>query len=170
MAEQESRMRTLLVLRHAKSSWKDADLADHDRPLNKRGKRDAPRIGRLLKMKRLSPDAILGSSATRARRTAEDVAAWSAFTGGVQIEPRLYLADPATIVDVVRRTEADAGRLMVVGHNPGLEQLVARLTGVTEPLPTAALVQIRLPIAHWKDLRLSTSGQLVDAWQPRTID
>ena len=59
---------------------------------------------------------------------------------------------------------------MVVGHNPGLEELVARLTGVTEPLPTATLVQIQLPIEQWKELRLSTGGQLVNAWQARTLD
>ncbi len=163
-------MRTLLVLRHAQSSWKHEDLSDHDRPLNKRGKRDAPRIGRLLMMKQLSPGAILSSSAKRACHTAEDVAEWSAFDGNVQLEPRLYLAGPATIIGVVRRIDVDMQRLLVVGHNPGLEQLVARLTGVTKPLPTAALVQIRLPIKRWKDLRLSTGGQLVSAWQPRTLD
>ncbi len=163
-------MRTLLVLRHAKSSWKHSDLSDHDRPLNKRGKREAPRIGRLLKLKRLSPSAILSSSAKRARRTAEDVAECSAFAGTVQLEPRLYLADPATIVDVVRRADPDAPRLMVVGHNPGLEQLVTRLTGETEPLPTATLAQIRLPIERWKELRLSTGGRLVNVWSARTLD
>ena len=163
-------MRTLLVLRHAKSSWKDETLTDHDRPLNKRGKRDAPRIGRLLQAKQLTPGAILSSSAKRARRTAEDVAECSAFAGRIQIEPQLYLADPATIVDVVQRAETDAQRLMVVGHNPGLEQLVAHLTGVTAPLPTAALVQIRLPIDRWSDLRLSAMGELVEAWQPRALD
>ena len=145
-------------------------MPDHDRPLNKRGKRDTPRIGQFLKTKQFAPDAILSSSAQRARRTAEDVAEWSAFAGSVQIEPRLYLADPATIVDVVRLADLDAIRLMVVGHNPGLEQLVVRLTGVIEPLPTAALVQIQLPIDRWSNFRLSTSGQLVDAWQPRTLE
>ena len=163
-------MRTLLVLRHAKSSWKHADLSDHARPLNKRGERDAPTIGRLLRMKRLLPSVMLSSSANRARRTAEEVAEWSGFAGTVQLEPRLYLADPATIVDVVRHSGADARRLMVVGHNPGLEQLVAQLTGVTEPLPTATLVQIQLPIERWQDLRLSTGGQLVNAWQARTLE
>ena len=102
------------------------------------------------------------------RTTAEDEAAVARRHS--QLEPRLYLADPATIVDVVRRSDADARRLMVVGHNPGLEELVARLTGVTEPLPTATLVQIQLPIEQWKELRLSTGGQLVNAWQARTLD
>ena len=163
-------MRTLLLLRHAKSSWKDSDLLDHDRPLNNRGQHDAPRIGRLLKMKRLLPDIILSSSAKRARCTAEDVAKSSSFTGSVEIEPLLYLAAPVTIVDVVRRTGTSARSVMVVGHNPGLERLVASLTGVTESMPTAALVDIRLPIDHWNDLRLSTSGQLITSWQLRTLD
>ena len=163
-------MRTLLVLRHAKSSHKHTDLSDHDRPLNKRGKRDAPRVGQLLREQRLSPGAILTSSAKRARRTADEVARGSTFDGPVQIEPRLYLADPATIVDVLRRADSDARRVMVVGHNPGMEDLVERLTGETEVLPTAGLVRISLPIDRWKDLKLSTKGQLKAVWRPKELD
>ncbi len=160
-------MRTLLVLRHGKSSRKHADLSDHDRPLTERGKRDAPRVGQLLRLRRLFPGAIISSTAKRARRTAEEVAQSSAFDGRVQLEPRLYLADPATILDVVRRGDAKAKRVMVVGHNPGLEELVARLTGNDEHLPTAALAQISLPIDQWRDLRLSTDGQLISLWRPK---
>lgn len=160
-------MRTLLVLRHGKSSRKHADLSDHDRSLTKRGKRDAPRVGQLLQLRRLSPGAIISSTAKRARRTAEEVAQSSTFNGRVRLEPRLYLADPATILDVVQRADAEAKRVMVVGHNPGLEELVARLTGNDACLPTAALAQISLPIDRWGDLRLSTEGQLVSLWRPK---
>ena len=160
-------MRTLLVLRHGKSSRKHAELSDHDRPLTKRGKRDAPRVGQLLRLRRLSPGAIISSTAKRARRTAEEVAQSSTFNGRVQLEPRLYLADPATILDVIRRADAEAKRVLVVGHNPGLEELVARLTGNDEYLPTAALAQISLPIDQWRDLHLSTEGQLVSLWRPK---
>ena len=165
-------MRTLFLLRHAKSSWKHSGLSDHDRPLNKRGKRDAPRVGRLLRQKRLSPGLIVSSSAKRARQTADDVAKWSAFDGTVELERRLYLADPATIVDVVRRRGGDARRVMVVAHNPGLEELARRLAGAPdlEPLPTAGLVQIRLEIDQWKELRVSSEGRLVNVWRPKELE
>ena len=124
-------------------------------------------MGQLLRSRRSSPGAIISSTAKRARQTAEEVAQSSTFDGPVQLEPRLYLADPAVIVDVVRRADADTRRVMVVGHNPGLEELVARLTGHHEDLPTAALAQISLPIDRWKDFRLSTEGRLVNLWRPR---
>ena len=162
-------MRTLLVLRHAKSSWKHPKLSDHDRPLNKRGQDDAPRIGRLLRQQRLSPGAIISSTAKRARRTAEEVARSSTFDSAVQFEPRLYLADPATILDVVRRVDPDTRRVMVVAHNPGLEELIRRLTDRDEPLPTAGLAQIRLPIDTWRDLGVSTRGRLVSLWRPKEL-
>ena len=162
-------MRTLLVLRHAKSSWKHPKLSDHDRPLNKRGQDDAPRIGRLLRLRRLSPGAIISSTAKRARRTAEEVAQGSTFDGAVQFEPRLYLADPATILDVVRRADPDTRRVMVVAHNPGLEELIRLLTDEDEPLPTAGLAQIRIPIDTWRDLCVSTRGQLVHMWRPKEL-
>lgn len=163
-------MRTLLVLRHAKSSWKHPKLSDHDRPLNKRGKRDAPRIGRLLRQQRLSPGAIFTSTAKRARQTADEVARGSTFDGAVQLEPRLYLADPDTIVDVVRRADPDARRVLVVAHNPGLEELIRCLTGEDESLPTGGLAQIRLPIERWKDCHVSTAGRLVSLWRPKELD
>ncbi len=165
-------MRTLLLLRHAKSSWKNSGVSDHDRPLNKRGKRDAPRVGRLLRRKRLTPGVILSSTAKRAHRTAEEVARWGAFDAAVQLEQSLYLADPETVVDVVRRASTEAERVLVVGHNPGMEELVGRLTGLSEPepMPTAALAHIRLEIDHWKELRVTSDGRLIDLWRPSELD
>ena len=160
-------MRTLLVLRHAKSSWKHPKLSDHDRPFNKRGQRDAPRIGRLLRQQRLSPGAVLSSTAKRARQTAEEVARGSTFDGAVQFDPRLYLADAAAILDVVRRADPDARRVLVVAHNPGLEEVIRCLTKAEESLPTGGLAQIRLPIERWKDVRVSTDGRLVNLWRPK---
>ena len=162
-------MRTLLVLRHAKSSWNHPKLSDHDRSLNKRGQHDAPRIGRLLRQQRLSPGAIISSMAKRARRTAEEVARRTTFDGAVQFDPQLYLADPATILDVVRRADPDKRRVMVVAHNPGLEELIRRLTDEDEPLPTAGLAQIRLPIDTWKELSVPTRGRLVSLWRPKEL-
>lgn len=160
-------MKTLLVLRHAKSSWKHPGTSDHDRPLNKRGKRDAPRMGRLVAARGLRPDVIVSSTARRARRTADEVARQSGYEGAVLLERRLYLARPDEIVDVVRGA-GNGRRVMVVGHNPGLEDLVARLAR-PETLPTAALAEIRLSIRSWRDLAVSSAGTLAGIWRPREL-
>lgn len=162
-------MKTLLVLRHAKSSWKHAQLSDHDRPLNKRGKRDAPRMARLVSAQGLRPDLIVASTARRARRTADEVAQHAGCEGVVHLDRRLYLASPDEIVGVLREVAGTARCVMVVGHNPGLEDLVARLGGSPETLPTAALAQIRLSIRTWKDLTVSSTGTLAGIWRPREL-
>ena len=162
-------MKTLLILRHAKSSWKDREKSDHDRSLNKRGKRDAPRMGRLVAERGLRPDRIVSSTAKRARVTAETVAAQAGCRDAVQLERRLYLANPAEIIDVLRETGGKAATVMVVGHNPGLEELVARFGGVGEPLPTAALAEVHLDISGWKELTLRSAGRLANIWRPREL-
>ena len=164
-------MKTLLVLRHAKSSWKDPAVTDYDRPLSSRGKRDAPRIGKIIAAEEVRPDIILSSTAKRARRTAEDVSDAVGLSGtAVVLDSRLYLAGPAEIVDVVRNAGSDARCVLVVGHNPGLEVLVMRLTGHAEPLPTAAVAAVGLPMDSWRSLELKVMGQLQQVWRLRELD
>jgi len=163
-------MKTLLVLRHAKSSWHDPALDDHRRPLNKRGQQDAPRMGELVREHQLTPDVIISSDAVRARLTAEAVAEAARYTSEILLDPRLYIASPASIVAVLRTVrETNAATVMIVGHNPGLEELVAQLTGEQQDLPTAALAQIVLPIDRWRDLKVSTRGTLVGLWRPKEL-
>jgi phosphohistidine phosphatase len=163
-------MKTLLVLRHAKSSWSDQTLDDHERPLNERGLRDAPRMGALVRERRLTPDLIISSDAMRARMTAEAVAETDRAVGEIQLDPRLYLAGPADILAVLREvTETTVRTVMIVGHNPGLEYLVAQLTGDPHDFPTAALAEILLPIDQWRDLELSTRGTLAGLWRPKEL-
>jgi len=163
-------MKTLLVLRHAKSSWQDAGVDDHDRPLNARGARDAPRMGALIRRLGLVPDLIVSSTATRARMTAEDVAHACGYPHDVSLAPGLYLASPSEIVRVVRTLDASgADRVLIVGHNPGFETLVARAARAADPFPTAALAQIDYPIRRWQDLRLSTRGRIVSVWRPKEL-
>lgn len=163
-------MKTLLILRHAKSSWKRPDLDDHDRPLGARGRRDAPRMGALLRRRGLTPDLVVSSTAVRAQTTAEQVAEKSGYGGQVVLDRRLYLAAPEALVDVVGRLGGTVARVLVVGHNPGLQELVARLAGAAEALPTAALAQVALPIGAWRELRASTRGRLVELWRPKELD
>ncbi len=162
-------MKTLLILRHAKSSWRESGLADHDRPLNKRGKRDAPRIGRLLRQEELVPDLIISSTAERAQKTAMLAAEESGFGGELRLERELYAAEPEAYLDVLQSLPEAFGRVMVVGHNPGLEGLLELLTGDWQRLPTAALAQIDLNLDGWQDLSEDTQGKLVNLWLPRQL-
>ena len=159
-------MKTLLVLRHAKSSWNDPALDDHERPLNDRGRRDGPRMGELVREYGLMPDIVISSDAVRARLTAEAVAEAACYAGEIRLDPHLYLACPADILSLLPTVRENAETVMIVGHNPGLEKLVEQLTGERQDLPTAALAQIGLPIDRWRDLRLSTRGRLVGLWRP----
>jgi phosphohistidine phosphatase len=162
-------MKTLLVLRHAKSSWNDPALVDHERPLNKRGRRDAPRMGALVREHGLIPDVVISSDAVRARLTAEAVAEAARYAGEILLDPHLYLACPADILSLLPKVRENPKTVMIVGHNPGLEELVEQLTGERQHLPTAALAQIDLPIEQWRDLKLSTRGTLVGLWRPEQL-
>jgi phosphohistidine phosphatase len=162
-------MKTLLVLRHAKSDWSTPDLADHDRPLNKRGERDAPRMGRLVRDEHLVPDLILTSTAKRTRQTVGALVAAAGYAGDVKATRALYGAGPEAYVHVLRGVPDQYQRVMVVGHNPGVEALVEQLTGSATRLPTAALAHLVLPVTHWRDLDGKTQGEMRGVWRPREL-
>lgn len=161
--------KTVLILRHAKSSWANGTLADHDRPLNARGNRDAPRMGRLLRREGLLPDLIITSTARRARATAELVGAAAGYEGEIEATRDFYLAPPPAYVRRLRALPSHVGRVLVVGHNPGMEELVEVLVGAEERFPTAALAQVALPIASWSELTLRTAGELLNLWRPKEL-
>jgi len=163
-------MKSLLLLRHAKSDWSDAGRTDHDRPLNKRGKRDAPRMGALLRSEKLVPELIVSSSARRARKTAAKAAKACGYDRDIQLEDALYMATPAAHVDVLRQLDRRIDRVMLVGHNPGLEELLWCLTGAEAALPTAALAVIELPVKRWEDVKPEPFGRLIKLYLPREID
>ena len=162
--------RTLLLLRHAKSSWKHEGLTDHDRPLNKRGQRDAPRMGRLLRERDLVPDRIVSSTAVRARTTAAEVAVAAGFEGEVVLFENLYLAAPTVYLELAAELAPGDRRVMFVGHNPGIEELVELLTGDAATMPTAALAWIELPVEAWSEVDKRSRGKLHHLWRPKELD
>jgi phosphohistidine phosphatase len=162
-------MKTLLILRHAKSSWKDDQVGDHDRPLNKRGKRDAPRVGELVQQVQLQPELIISSTAKRTRKTASRVAKQCGYQGIIELQGTLYLAPPGAYIEALRKVDDSVNRVMVVGHNPGLEQLLTLLTGQHILLPTATLAHVELDLARWRDMNTQTRGTLVDLWRPDSL-
>jgi phosphohistidine phosphatase len=162
-------MKLLLILRHGKSSWKDPSLDDHERPLNKRGRRDAPRMGRLVQEEGLVPDLILSSTAVRARATAEAVAEASGYQGTLTLTRELYGAGPTAFLEALSRLDDHYDRVMVVGHNPGLEQLLRTLTHTEHALPTAALAKVEIDIEAWSELHRLRRGKLVQLWRPKEL-
>ncbi len=174
LSNRELRMKTLLLLRHGKSSWKNCELPDHDRPLKKRGREAAKRMGRLLFELSLMPDQILTSTALRARDTAslaaESLTTTDAkFSGEILAVPTLYHAEPPTFVAIVSRVSNLFDRVLVVGHNPGLEDWLARLTHSDAIFPTGAMCHIELPIDSWLDLSLDMRGELRGLWRPKEL-
>lgn len=162
-------MKTLLILRHGKSSWKDGSLADHDRPLKKRGKRDANRIGTLIRMEGIIPDTILCSSAVRAKRTALIVAESCGFDGEIILDRSLYHGYSSDFIEILNALEGQDDIVMIVGHNPGLEEFLSYLVDGYEWLPTAALAQVVLDIDNWAELREDIQSELLNIWRPREL-
>jgi phosphohistidine phosphatase len=161
-------MKSVLVLRHAKSSWKHPDLTDHERPLNKRGKSDAPRMGRLLKREHLVPDIIISSTAMRARATAEVVAKASSYDGEIVLDKSLYAAGPEAYLGVIHALSDEYVRVLIVGHNPGLEELVELLTGEIHLMPTCSLAHVKFRVNKWSEIDDKIKGK-AEIWRPRDL-
>ena len=127
-------------------------------------------MGKLIREQGLIPDVIISSDAVRARLTAAAVAEAAHYPGEIRLDPRLYAASVVDILGVLRTAKGlNVKTVMIVGHNPGLEELVAQLTGEPQGLPTAALAQIVLPIDRWRDLSESTRGKLLGLWRPKEL-
>lgn len=163
-------MKTLLLMRHAKSAWSDPTQTDHERTLNDRGRVDAPRMGRFLQQRDLVPEVIVSSTATRALQTAEAVATELAFDDSVRPLDELYHSSPSTIAEVVGREGNGAERLLVVCHNPGIEELVERLVGVYERMSTAAIAEFELELDDWSDFAVDRTANFVGVHRPKEIE
>ena len=170
-------MKTLTLLRHAKSGWDDPVARDFDRPLNPRGRKAAATVGAEMKARGLAFDRILASPARRVVETLAEVA-----RGYGSIDPhydeRVYLAPPGALLELVRGTPDEVGRLLVVGHNPGLEALALLLTGddgdalraeLAVKYPTGTVAEISLPDGSWRGVAPGT-GRLVRFIRPRDLD
>ncbi len=161
-------MKTLFLLRHAKSSWQDASLPDFERPLNERGQRAAPLIGNFMRRQKLHPQLILCSPAERARQTIALVQEAAALKAELRYDERIYEATVARLRAVVSQIDEKASRALLVGHNPGMEELLQFLTGEVRHFPTAALAHITLNIERWADVQ-EQSGELVRLVRPKEL-
>ncbi len=162
-------MKRLLIMRHAKSSYKDTDLTDHERPLKKRGKNDAQLMGKLLKSKKIVPDLILCSTAERAKETAELLADSMKYKDKIVFSDALYMAEPSDILAEISSHAKKQKTLMVIGHNPGSEALVQILTGKVESLPTASIAYVTAKIDDWHAVEKSDGLKLKNLWRPKDL-
>jgi phosphohistidine phosphatase len=168
----------IYLLRHAKSSWSDPGLADHDRPLARRGERAAPRLGAYLAAKRVPPSAVLCSSARRATETLDAVLALLREPPSVRITRACYHAGPTALIDEIRETADGFPALLLVGHNPGLEDLALAMAGggdaralrrMESKFPTCALAEIHFPCDRWQVVDFG-GGELVDFQTPKGLE
>ena len=170
---------TLTLFRHAKSSWDDAIPRDFDRPLNKRGEKAAVTMGLWVKRNSLTFDHVVASPAVRVIETIDHFVKGSAQRMDPYWDRRIYLASSATLMDVLRDQSDEHKSVLMVGHNPGLEDLVLDLcpddgtsalrASVWEKYPTAAIARMELNIAHWSELDRGL-GQLTHFVRPRDLD
>jgi phosphohistidine phosphatase len=161
-------MKTLILMRHAKSSWDNPSQLDHDRPLNKRGRKNAPDMGHRLAEHGVRPDTIVSSSAVRAESTARMVIEAAEWTSPLVIREELYHAGRGAWLSVLN--ELTGNVVIAFGHNPGISDFTNCLTHAGVALPTAAAAFIDLDIAQWSELSLTTPGTLLDLWTPKDED
>jgi phosphohistidine phosphatase len=161
-------VKTLLLLRHAKSSWDDKSLRDFDRPLNKRGLKAAPMVGEMMRKRKLRPELVLSSPAERAKETTRLVCDAAGLTAVVRYEDGIYEASARRLLEIVSQTEDAVNTAMLVGHNPGLEELLAILTGEPHHMTTAALACIELSIERWGEVT-SGAGKLQWIVKPKEL-
>jgi len=161
-------MKTITIFRHAKSSWDQPNLKDHDRPLNKRGERDAPIMGERMKNAGIRPSLILSSTAVRAWKTAKIIADQIAYPREfLQREPGLYHAGLNKLYDVIAAQDEGFNSITIVGHNPGLTDLANDLIpNVTGNLPTAGFISVLVDSDDW-DLRVQNSARLIEYDYPK---
>jgi phosphohistidine phosphatase len=148
-------MKTLYLVRHAKSSWDDISLGDFDRPLNERGKADAPRMGKRLKDKNIHPNVMISSGAKRAHATAKRIAEVLNFPkDAIKTDRTLYHAEPEQILEVIKAIADMNDSVMVFGHNPGLTDFVNQFGSDVEidNIPTCGIVALRFQIDSWNKL------------------
>jgi len=146
-------MRTLYLLRHAKSSWEDESLGDFERPLNERGKKAAETIGQFLAKQNLQPELILSSPALRARQTTEILLRTSKLQVELRFDVRIYEASPDTLLSILAEVDPKKSAVLMVGHNPGMEELLQFLSGEVKTMPTAALAKLNSVAIDWKSLK-----------------
>jgi phosphohistidine phosphatase len=161
-------MKTLLLLRHAKAENAAPGSSDISRSLNERGKKEAQAIGTFIRKQSLRFDLVLCSPAVRARETAESVLAAAEETAKLRYDQRIYEASPRQLLEVISEIEEDKSAVLLVGHNPGMEELLRALTGKGEPMATGTLARIDFDFDEWSSI-IEDIGRLESIVSPNDL-
>ena len=161
-------MKTLLLLRHAKSSWKEDGLRDFDRPLNGRGKKAAETMGRFIRKKKVVPDLVVSSPAVRARETIEAIMKIAELPSELRYDDRIYDAGAMRLMEVISEIDDERNTVLMVGHNPGMEELLGLLTDQLEHMATGTLARINLNGASWSNV-VAEKGSLEWIVKPKEL-
>lgn len=161
-------MKTLYLVRHAKSSWNNSNLSDHARPLNDRGEQDAPRMGKRLRKRKPQPTIIISSSAVRAETTATLLAEAIGYpVSDITIDERLYGAEPKDVISIIHELDDVIDCAMLVGHNPTFTDLITTLGRCEiENVPTCGIAVIKFPTNTWSKIT-DVQGELLDFDYPK---
>ncbi|MCA9190873.1 MAG: histidine phosphatase family protein [Planctomycetales bacterium] len=161
-------MKTLVLMRHAKSDWNQPGLCDHDRPLNRRGQLAAPIMAQHLASQGVFSDLIISSSAVRVQETINLMRPFWAEDVETRVNAEIYLASPAVLHELVANLPLDRSKVMVVGHNPGLSNFASRLSGKSIEMPTAAVAILTCESLTWATA-VQEPWKLQDFWKPKEI-
>ncbi|MDK9693045.1 MAG: histidine phosphatase family protein [Sulfurimonas sp.] len=145
-------MKKLYIIRHAKSSWKDEALNDFDRPLNKRGKQNAPFMGKRVKERGITPDIIVSSPAMRAKTTAKMIAKEVNYSKDILFNQDIYESSPSRLHEILTNIDNNCGILFLVGHNPSLNMLAGYYVDFSQNIPTCGVVEIEFDCDKWADI------------------
>jgi phosphohistidine phosphatase len=171
-------MTILTVLRHAKSSWDEHGIDDFDRPLNERGRKAAKLVGRELKRRRIRFDQVIASPAVRVRQTLDELTKGYDEHLNVRFDERMYGASVETLLDLVQTIPDEVHAPLLVGHNPGLQELLLQLTrdddgglrcNIAAKYPTGAVAVVTLPASRWEEVS-PQSGEIRELILPRELD
>lgn len=162
-------MKTLLLMRHAKSDQHVPGVTDHDRPLNDRGLRDAPVMGYRMKEEEVQPELIISSTALRAKTTAELFAEANGYYPDIVFDRKLYMASVEDYMDIIHQLPDEAKVVMLVSHNPGTEEMVAYLSGVERAMPTAAICLLRYDVDAWSEVKRRNAEGEPQFWTPKDV-
>jgi phosphohistidine phosphatase len=162
-------MKEILIMRHAKSSWSDADLTDFERPLNKRGRSDAARMATLLSNQNLVPDAIVSSSAQRTRETVSGLMAVWGEPKILEYSQAMYLGGFQDFLDSLWSLDSSTERALLVGHNPGTEMVVEIFARRSERMQTAAIAHFAMDIEQWGEINEDSAAEFKNLWRPKEI-
>lgn len=161
-------MKKLYIIRHAKSSWRDEVLNDFDRPLNKRGKQNAPFMGKRLKENGIMPDIIVSSPALRAKTTAKMIAKEIKYAKDILFNQDIYESSPSTLHKILTKIDDKCGILFLVGHNPSLNMLAEYYVDFSQNIPTSGVVEIEFDCDKWADIS-SKNAKFISFDYPKKI-